>query len=208
MDLTEILTAVVCGCCGLLCIVVLYLCVMVRRIRRELNELSRNQSPFYIDANDNAGKGKDEDGRKRNSAAGRYAVGPCQASKLLNRPGSLVQPGPEETVTVLELPRLSKEIPDPGTASNFQEAGSSKEALQFVNGAFEPDGLRDHSSSESSSEYPHDTQPIYTDEEYDDQPVYDNSEPIDEPVYQNRGELATFNNPERPRLQTMDITEA
>ena len=209
MELSMILTAVVCGCCGLLCIVVLYLCVMVRRIRRELNELSRD--PVYTDANGNAGKFKDEEKKKRNSSgAGRYAVDPCQAGKLVHRPGSLCQLAPEETVTVLQLERLSKEIPDPGTSSTFQEAGSSKQefALQFDNGAYEPDGSQDHSSSLSSSEYRH-TQPIYTNEEYDDEAerIYENNEPIDEPVYQNQGDLATFNNPERPRLQTMDIND-
>ena len=210
MDLTEILTFVVCGCCGLLCIVVLYLCVVVRRIRRELNELSRHQSPLYSDANANARKVKDEDQSKRNSSAGRYAEDPC-SSKIPNRPGSLVQLAPEEPVTVLKLERHSRKIPDPVAASTVQEAGSRKEEipLQFVNGAFEPDGSRDHSSSGSSSEYRRDTQPIYTNDNYEDeQPIYENNEPIDEPVYQNRGELAPFNNPERPRLQTMDIMEA
>jgi len=178
---------------------------MVRRIRRELNELS---NPVYTDANYNFGKGKVEDEKKRDSSFGRYGEDPCQAIKLRNRPGSLVQSGPDETVTVLELPRLSQEIPDPGTASASQEAGPSKEPIEFVNVAFEPDGLRDHSSSESSSEYPRDTHPIYTNTDYDEQPEDDNSEPIDEPLYQNRGELATLNNPERPRLRTMDITEA
>ena len=209
MDLPVILTGVVCGCCGFLCIVVLYLCVMVRRIRRELNELSRD--PVYTDTNGNPGKFKDEGKNKRNSSgAGRYAIDPCAAGKLLNRPGSLSQLGPEEIVTVLELPRLSREIPDHGTASTFQEGGSSKQdaALQFVNVAFEPDGSRDHSSSGSSSEYRCHTQPIYTNEEYEDeQRIYENNEPIDDPVYQNQGDLATFNNPERPRLQTMDIND-
>ena len=204
-----ILTAVVCGCCGLLCIVVLYLCVMVRRIRRELNELSRDPVNVYTDANGNAGKFKVEENKRNSSGAGRYALDPCRG-KLANRPGSLCQLAPEETVTVLEVQRLSKEIPDPGTSSTFQEAGSSKQefALQFVNGAFEPDGSQDHSSSESSSEYRH-TQPIYTNEEYEDERerIYENNEPIDEPVYQNQGDLATFNNPERPRLQTMDIND-
>jgi len=206
MNLTEILTAVVCGCCGLLCIVVLYLCVVVRRIRRELNELSRDQSPLYTDANDNAGKTiKDKDeNKKRSSSAGRYAIDPC-AGKLLNRPGSIARLEPDETVTVLQRTRPNKEIPDTGTASTSQEAGPSKEgiALQFDNAAYEPDGLRDHSSRESSGEYRH-----TNDECEDEQPVYENTnEPIDEPVYQNRGDLATFNNPERPRLHTMDIME-
>ena len=206
MDLSVILTGVVCGCCGLLCIAVLYLCVMVRRIRRELNKHSRDH--VYTDPSFNAGKSKDEDMNKRNSSgAGRYVVDPC-VSKPQNRPGSLCQLGPEESVTVLKLSRLSKEFPDPGTASTCQEAGCSKQevTLQFVNVAFEPDGARDHFSSESSSEC--NTQPIYTNEEYEDeQRVYENNEPIDEPVYQNQGELATFNNPERPRLQTMDIND-
>ena len=208
MDLSVILTAVVCGCCGLLCIVVLYLCVMVRRIRRELNELSRD--PVYTDANGNGGEFKGKDNNKRSSSGVRYAVDPCAGGKTPNRPGSVHQLGPEETVTFLELPRLSKEIPDPGTASTSQEAGSSKQeaAIQFVNGAFEPDGSWDHSNCESSSEYRCHTPPIYTNVEYEDeQQVYENNEPIDEPVYQNKGELATFNNPERPRLQTMDINQ-
>ena len=212
MDLSVILTAVVCGCCGLLCIVVLYLCIMVRKIRRELNELSRE--PVYTAANSNGGQFKDKDNNKRSSSGVRYGNDPCAAGKLPNRPGSVHQLGPGEPVSILELPRLSKEIPDPGTASTSQEAGSSKQeaALQFVNGAFEPDGSLDHSirtnPSGPSLDHLCHTQPIYTNVEYEDeQQVYENNEPIDEPVYQNEGELATFNNPERPRSQTMDISK-
>ena len=187
-----------------------YLCFLVRRIRRELNELSRNQSVIYNDANENRKVGKDEDANKRSSAHWRYTLEPG-VSKPRNRPGSVSQLEPEEAVTVLELTRHGKEAPYPGTTSTFQEAGSSKEEtpLHFANGAFEPDGLRDHSSSESSSEARCVTHPIYGNEEYDnEQPIYENNEPTDEPLYQNRGELATLNNPERPRLQTMDIMEA
>ena len=210
MDSIEILTAVVCGCCGLLCIVVFYLCVLVRRIRRELNELSRNQNVVYNDVNEDRKVGKDKDENKRSSGIGRYTLGPG-VGKPPNRPGSVSKLEPEETVTVLELTRHGKDTPNPAAASTFQKPGSSKEEtpLHFVNGAFEPDGLRDHSSSESSSEDPFVTRPIYSNEEYDnEQPIYENNEPIDEPLYQNRGELANLNNPERPRLQTMDIMEA
>lgn len=205
MDLTVIL-AVVCGCYGLLCAVVVYLCVLVRKIRRELNELSRNQNVVYTDANENREVSNDEN--KRSSAAMRYTIEPC-AGKLLNRPGSLARLEPDETVTVLELTRTDKETSNPVGMSTFQEPGSSRvETNEFTNDAYEPDGSRDHSSSKSSYGDRRDTPPIYSNEEYEnDQPVYENSEPIDEPLYQNRGELADFNNPERPRLQTMDIMD-
>lgn len=207
MELSVILTAVVCGCCGLLCAAVVYLCVLVRKIRRELNELSRNQNVVYTDPNENREVSKDES--KRSSAAMRYTIEPC-AGKLQNRPGSLSHLAPEESVTFLELSRLDNETPNPGTMSTFQEPDSSQVEthLQFTNVAFEPDGSRDHSSSKSSYGERRDTPPINSNEIYEnEQPIYENNEPIDEPLYQNRGELATFNNPERPRLQTMDIMD-
>ena len=204
MDLTEILTVVVCGCCGVLCIVVLYLCILVRRIRRDLNELLRNGNLVYSDPNANRReeKGKEEYKRKReSSSATRYTIEPGKGSRQ-----SAVHLAPDETVTVLNRPGEEA----PVTLSTFQVAGSSKEEipLQFVNESFVPDGSRDHSSSSSSSEDRSHPQPIYSNEvDGDEQPIYENNNPIDEPVYLNRGELATFHNPERPRLHTMDITD-
>lgn len=138
----------------------------------------------------------------------RYTIEPC-AGKLHNRPGSLSQLEPDESVTVLELTRTGNETPNPVAMNTFQEPGPSRvETHEFTNDAYEPDSLRDHSNSKSSYGERSDTPPIYSNEEYEnEQPIYENNEPIDEPLYQNRGELAAFNNPERPRLQTMDIMD-
>ena len=106
---------------------------------------------------------------------------------------------------------MEPSAPNPASLSTFQGVGSSQEQIalhQYVNRSFEPDSSHDQrdSTSDSSSEIICDP-PIYSNEGLEDeQPVYENNL-TEDPVYQNRGELAVRNNPERPRLQTMDITD-
>lgn len=185
----------------------------MRRIRRDLSKLSRNGDLVYTDANENRQdkKTKDEYSRKReSSSAMRYTIEPGQAKPANRR--SAVRQDPEETVTYLARPG-EEEPSAPATVSTFQVAGPSQEQIplhQFVNPSFDPDTSHDHqdSTSNSSSETRCDPQPIYSNEAYEEeeQPIYENN-PTEEPLYQNRGELAVLNNPERSRLQTMDISD-
>lgn len=210
MELSVILTYVVCGCCALLCVVVLYLCVTVRRIRRDLNELARNGNLIYTEAV----KGDNKDGKDNNSnrnrmssAAQRYTVEPSH-SKPANR-RSAVRPDPEETITYLTRPG-EEAPPRPATKSTAQTAGSVQEniPLQFVNVGFDPNTTNDgRSSSSSDSQEEDNPQPIYSNDD-NEQPIYENTEnAIDEPIYVNRGDLADLNNPDLHRAETMDISQ-
>lgn len=210
--LSLILSGVVCGCCVLLCIVVSYLCVVVRRIRRDFSNLSKDGN---IDLENALNKYKDEVQRKRVSSGPRYTGEPRDRP----RQQSAVYSDPEETVTYLERGERQK-IPDFGNAQALEPTNSTRDIsekaqapetilLQFVNAGFSPDTTRD-STGDSSSETG-DSQPIYSNEEaFPDQPIYENNnneEDDDEPVYQNRGELAVTNNPEWNRCNTLDISQ-
>lgn len=189
----------------------IYLCVIVRRIRRDLGNLSKSGSLVYTDANENRQIKKDDKSTNRlSSSAGRYTIEPGKAKPANRR--SAVRTDPEETVTYLTRPgEMEPSAPNPASLSTFQGVGSSQEQIalhQYVNRSFEPDSSHDQrdSTSDSSSEIICDP-PIYSNEGLEDeQPVYENNL-TEDPVYQNRGELAVRNNPERPRLQTMDITD-
>ncbi|KAJ7393592.1 hypothetical protein OS493_006577 [Desmophyllum pertusum] len=206
----EILLYVVCGCCALLCVLVVYLCVIVRRIRRDLQDLSRNGNLIYTEPIDNRRDktNKEDYNRKReSSSATRYVIEPGKG-KPSNRHSSVHQ-DPGESVTYLTRP--GEVTPATARASQRapQIAGPSVQVhiplVEFVNEGFVQDSAHNprDSNSDSSSECDH--QPIYSnDEAIQDQ---ENNNPIDEPLYQNRGELSILNNPERPRLQTMDIKD-
>lgn len=209
-----ILVCVLCGCLVLLSIVVIYLCVVVRRIRRDLKDLS-NGGHIHLENASNKNKG--EEGRKRMSSGNmRYVVKRSPENKQHRQP-SAVYSDPEETVTYLERevrPQSSvfgnAPLETTNSTQNTPERTQATEniPLQFVNKGFSPDAGSDP-TRESFSEAG-DSQSIHSNEEESpEQPIYENNNELEdgEPVYQNTGELAAINNPEWKRCNTMDISE-
>lgn len=207
--LSLILTGVVCGCCVILCIAVTYLCVVVKRIRRKLNDLSGGGTKNLVRA---IKKSKDEE--KRLSAGPRYIVDP---QAVPQRVPSAVYQDPQETVTRMD--REAGQVPisrifpsaleSTSSTQNITERAENSEqiplqTLQFVNEGFNADCTRD-STGERSSEAG-DSQPIYGNQEvFSDEPIYENKN--DESIYQNTGELRSINNPEWARSNTMDKSQ-
>lgn len=209
-----ILTGLVCGCCVLLCVVVTYLCVVVRRLRRKLNDLSRARDGNIVLENESK-RNTGVDVRMRiPSNNSRYTEDPMKRPR---KHQSSLYSDPDEPVTVLRLERevqqespnkVNTQVLEPSTSTqNIMERSRTTEEhtmlIEFVNLGFNPDTKRD-STSESN-----DAQPIYTnEEELAEQPIYQNNNEMDgEPVYQNTGELSYINNPELLRCKTMDISQ-
>lgn len=201
MDWISILLYILCGCCAFLCCVVVFLCITVRRIRRDLNELARNGNIIYTEPMESDIKGRkdnDETNRKRmSSSANRYTVEPGQA-KPPNRL-SAIHIAPDETVTY--LPRPGEEIAAQNDASTHETI-----ALGCVNQSFQPGANADEGRPTTGSDNAcENDQPICPDTNGEE--IYEN-QGLDEPIYVNRGEMADLNNPEMPdRSYTMDISE-
>lgn len=195
------LSGIACGCCALLCCVVVFLCITVRRIRRELNELARNGNLIYTEPIGSDMKGRNDKGetdRKRmSSSANRYTVEPSQA-KPSNRL-SAIHTAPDENVTYL---------PRPGEEIAAQNDGSTHEAiaLGYVNPSFHSDANADQGlPSTGNDNVCENDQPICPDTNGEE--IYEN-QGMNEPIYMNRGEMADLNNPEMPeRSYTMDISD-
>lgn len=227
LEVALILAGVACGCCVILCIIVICLCVSVKRIRQQLKELTGNGTRHLVRANN-----KDEEqGKRRNSYTGEPVAKPPRVA-------SAVYQDPNETVTRLEreteqtgpissgcliasgvvgmaavpdnsLPPLKPENctqdldiqqPDENTPQK-----ADKKIFEYVNEGYSPDyGL--HSSSEESNDV-EPSEPIYGNQEvFSEQPIYENTDGEEE-IYQNTGELRTINNPESIRRNTMDISQ-
>ena len=198
----------------LLCVVVTYLCVVMRRLRRKLNDLSRARDGNIVLENESK-QNTGVDVRKRiSSNISRYSEDPLKRQR--KHPSS-VYSEPGESVTVLRLERevqqespneVNTQVLEPSTSTqNIVERLRTTEEhtmlIEFVNRGFNPDTERDFTSQSN------DGQPIYTnEEELAEQPIYQNNNEMDgEPVYQNSGELAYINNPELLRCKTMDISQ-
>ena len=157
--LSIILMGVVCGCCVLLYVVVIYLCVVVRGIRRKLNDLSRARDGSIVMENVNK-RNTGEDTRNRTSSGNeRYTVKPLT---LPHRPNSHRYSNSEETVTVLEINRevqqeisniANKRVLESSTSKQHiverpREAEPQTMHIEFVNMAFNPDTRRDSNNPE------------------------------------------------------------
>ena len=204
--LSLILTGVACGCCVFLCIAVTYLCVVVKRIRRKLNDLSGDGTKNLVRA---IKKSKDEE--KRLSTGPRYIVDPQAAPQ---RVPSAVYQDPQETVTRMdreagEVPIFPQALEPSSSTQNITEGAEKSEqmplqTLQFVNEGFNADRTRD-STGERSSEAG-DSQPIYGNQEvFLEERISENNN--DESIYQNAGELRSINNPEWARSNTLDKSQ-
>lgn len=203
-----ILAGVACGCLVFLCILVIFLCVSVKRIRQRLEELTGNGTRHLARANNN----DEEQGKRRNSYTGEPVAKPPRVP-------SAVYQDPEETVTRLEretgqtgvvgLPSFKPEscTQDLDTQHPVEKTPqeSEKKIFEFVNEGYSPD-YRLHSSSEVSNDV-EPSEPIYGNQEvFSEQPIYANTDGEEE-IYQNTGELRTINNPESIRCNTMDISQ-
>ena len=200
MDSTEvalILSGVVCGCCLLLCLAVIWLCIKVRRISRDVekNRFTGAESS-YADAT--SLDRKRTDGNQA-SLTGRYVVNPNR-----KKTNSAYEVDPGETCTYVPdfqrppIPTFSNAERGPGG-----EPSKPPSNMEYVNKCF----IGDESTASSSIVPEH---PIYTNEQ--DQPVYQNCEDLqsnvdNEPIYANKGELAGLHNPELERSATMTISQ-
>ena len=224
--LSLILAGVACGCLVFLCIVVIVLCVSVKRIRQRLEELTGNGTRHLAKANNN----DQEQGRRGNSYTGEPLAKPRVPSAVYQDPGETVTRLERETgQTVLissgcsVAPGVVGMAAAPGSflpsftpKSCTQDLDmqhpvektpqkSEKKIFEYVNEGYSPD-CRLHSSPEESSDV-EPSEPIYGNQEvFSEQPIYANADGEEE-LYQNTGELWTINNPESILGNTMDISK-
>lgn len=200
-DFIEILPYILCGCCALLFCIVVFLCITVRRIRRDLNELARNGNiyaePITGGMEERGIKGK-TDMKRLSSSATRYTVEPGQPKPANRR--SAIHSEPDETITYLTRP---------GEETAAQNDGSTTEtiALGYVNQAFQSGANADQGCTSTGSDgvFEND-QPIYSNDGNEQESCENGA--VNEPIYGNRGDMADLNNPELPhRSYTMDIGE-
>lgn len=200
-DCIQILPYILCGCCALLFCIVVFLCITVRRIRRDLNELARNGNiyaePITGGMEETGIKGK-TDMKRLSSSATRYTVEPGQPKPANRR--SAIHSEPDETVTYLTRP---------GEETAAQNDGSTTEtiALGYVNQAFQSGANADQGCTSTGSDgvFEND-QPIYSNDGNEQESCENGA--VNEPIYGNWGDMADLNNPELPhRSYTMDIGE-
>ena len=200
-DCIQILLYILCGCCALLFCIVVFLCITVRRIRRDLNELARNGNiyaePITGGMEERGIKGK-TDMKRLSSSATRYTVEPGQPKPANRR--SAIHSEPDETITYLTRP---------GEETTAQNDGSTTEtiALGYVNQAFQSGANADQECTSTSSDgvFEND-QPIYSNDGNEQESCENGA--VNEPIYGNWGDMADLNNPELPhRSYTMDIGE-
>ena len=200
-DCIQILLYILCGCCALLFCIVVFLCITVRRIRRDLNELARNGNiyaePITGGMEERGIKGK-TDMKRLSSSATRYTVEPGQPKPANRR--SAIHSEPDETVTYLTRP---------GEETAAQNDGSTTEtiALGYVNQAFQSGANADQGCTSTGSDgvFEND-QPIYSNDG-DEQESCENGA-VNEPIYGNWGDMADLKNPELPhRSYTTEIGE-
>ncbi|XP_067051882.1 uncharacterized protein [Acropora muricata] len=193
--------------CLLLCVIIIYLCVMVRRIRRDVDELIRNEGVSRK-------KEGDEDCERVNSR------NPYAPYRVKPRHNSAIQPDPDESVIVLNAltesqsnagrtQRLGIEyattIQNPAVTE--KQATPQQIPYQYTNNGFSPEITGNSSIQDGGSE---DSQPVYENREIfsDETPAgNNNNQIIKEPIYQNTGELAVENNPEREITYTRNISD-
>lgn len=197
----DTLLFALCGCCALLFCIVVFMCITVRRIRRDLNELARNGNiyaePITGGMEERGIKGK-TDMKRLSSSATRYTVEPGQPKPANRR--SAIHSEPDETVTYLTRP---------GEETAAQNDGSTTEtiALGYVNQAFQSGANADQGCTSTGSDgvFEND-QPIYSNDGNEQESCENGA--VNEPIYGNWGDMADLNNPELPhRSYTMDIGE-
>ena len=177
------------------------MCITVRRIRRDLNELARNGNiyaePITGGMEERGIKGK-TDMKRLSSSATRYTVEPGQPKPANRR--SAIHSEPDETITYLTRP---------GEETAAQNDGSTTEtiALGYVNQAFQSGANADQGCTSTGSDgvFEND-QPIYSNDGNEQESCENGA--VNEPIYGNWGDYADSNNPELPhRSYTMDIGE-
>ena len=214
--LTLSLLVSVCVGVFLLCGIIIYLCVMVRRIRRDVDELIRNKNT-NISLEDIRNKEAVNVRERTISGNPRYTGDPVNWRKRKHNSSIYSEPG--EPVIFLERNDSqsnagSTQQLDMEYASAIQnptvteiQATPQQIPYQYSNKGFSPEITRNSTVRDSVSD---DSQPVYGNEEvFSDgkPPGENNNEVINEPVYQNTGELAVLNNPEWQRTYTMNISD-
>ena len=214
--LTLILLGSVCFGILLLCVIIIYLCLMLRRIRRDVDELIRNKDANAISLEDISQNKESVDVRKRTISSNlRYTGDPLvkrkrrHNSSIYSEPGEPVifmerndsqsnaggnqQLGMEHAVTIQNPPEI--------------QVTPQQSSYQYSNEGFSPDSTRNSTIPDSVSDI---AQPIYGNEEVfrdEKPPGKNNNQIINEPLYQNAGKLAVLNNPELERTYTVNISD-
>ena len=216
LNLTLILLGLVCFGCLLLCGFVIYLCVMLRRIRRDVDELIRNRDANHISLEDMSQNKESVDVRKRTISSNlRYTGDPLMKRK--RRHNSSIYSEPGEPVIFMERndsqsnagSNQQRGIEHAVTIQNPTEVQATPQpsSYQYSNEGFSPESTRNSTVPDSVSDI---AQPIYGNEEVfrdEKPPGKNNNKIINEPLYQNTGKLAVLNNPELERTYTMNISD-
>lgn len=187
---------------------------MVRRIRRNVDELIRKKRANTSFEGVSRKKEGDEDWERVNSR------NPYAPYRIKPRHNSAIQPDPDESVIVLNAltesqsnagrtERLGIEyattIQNPAVTE--KQATPQQIPYQCTNNGFSPE-ITGNSLQDGGSE---DSQPVYENRKIfsDETPAGNNNNKIiNEPIYQNTGELAVENNPEREITRNIsDLTE-
>lgn len=171
---------------------------MVKRIRRNLDDIVLRRDPTVSLEDPRECKQEDDERNRTNSTNPRYIRDPIKPKRRNN---SSIYSEPDETVTYLDREVRTESNTDAGVISHLSPSqnlsGAETQAspehvpLQFVNQGFHPETTRDSM--------------VYENE------VEENAHAIcennNEPIYQNTGELASLNNPDWERCHTMAISD-
>lgn len=184
---------------------------MVKRIRRNLDDIVLRRDPTVSLEDPRECKQEDDEKNRTNSNNPRYIRDPMKRKRRNN---SSIYSEPDETVTYLDREVRTESNTDAGVISHLSPSqnlsGAETQAspehvpLQFVNQGFNPDTTR-NSMVKNQSEASDDLQVEY--ENAVEKNAHATCENNNEPIYQNTGELASLNNPDWERCNTMAISD-
>lgn len=173
--LTLYLLVAVCVGCLLLCAIIIYLCVMLRRIRRDVDELIRNKDANHISLEDMSQNKESVDVRKRTISSNlRYTGDPLMKRKRRHHSSIYSEPG--EPVIFME-----RNDSQSNAGSNQQlgmehavtiqnptevQATPQPSSYQYSNVGFSPESTRNSTVPDSVSDI---AQPIYGNEVFRDE---------------------------------------
>ena len=176
---------------------------MVRRIRREVDELIRNKDA-NISLEDKRQIKEAVDGRKRTISSNKYTVDPVKRNK--RRHNSSIYSEPDEPVIFLVRDGPTDSQSNAGSTQQVDmeyaltiqnptvteiQATPQQIPYQYSNKGFSPEVTRNSSVPDGVSD---DSQPVCGNGEVSSDekpPGKNNNQIINEPIYQNTGELAT-----------------
>ncbi|XP_068678057.1 uncharacterized protein [Montipora foliosa] len=200
--LSLILAAVACSCCLVLCVFLMCLCIMVKRIRRNLDDIRLRRGPTDSLEDPRGCKQEEDEGNRRNSNNLRYILRPIGGQKQRRDNPSIYSKADEHVIYL----RPESGTPSQNLSGAETQASTEHVPLQFVNQGFSHPETSRNSMVANQSEASDDLQSVLEKDvaSENEQPTYENTI---EPIYQNTGELASLNNPDLERCHTMAISD-